>query len=215
MSEISCEYSPNLSLKRPYKNHKKLRTAFCFTDVFFCGFLRLERWNFEAQKHGFDRVDYVWYRNPAASVPDMFHVQARLAQMLGMLNMFQAFLYFFLLMDVSWRCHDDIMIYNDTSWYIMILYLYAVDMITVDNGCISQAQWKRTWWYLDVFGVSPNTGARFSGSCLNLPCHRVRSDLCGQTLFREPVWPTQPQPKQLRKKWCVQKGIAIGKNTYA
>eukprot|EP00434_Breviolum_minutum_P010848 symbB.v1.2.009564.t1/scaffold598.1/size183230/6 len=24
---------------------------------------------------GFDRVDYVWYRNPAASVPDMFHVQ--------------------------------------------------------------------------------------------------------------------------------------------
>jgi hypothetical protein len=29
----------------------------------------------EAKSYGFDRVDYVWYRNPAASVPDMFHVQ--------------------------------------------------------------------------------------------------------------------------------------------
>lgn len=28
-----------------------------------------------ARSYGFDRVDYVWYRNPAASVPDMFHVQ--------------------------------------------------------------------------------------------------------------------------------------------
>lgn len=30
----------------------------------------------EAQTFGFERVDYVWYRNPAASVPDLFHVQA-------------------------------------------------------------------------------------------------------------------------------------------
>eukprot|EP00913_Durusdinium_trenchii_P016901 g15889.t1 len=28
-----------------------------------------------AQTFGFERVDYVWYRNPAASVPDLFHVQ--------------------------------------------------------------------------------------------------------------------------------------------
>lgn len=26
-------------------------------------------------KHGFDRVDYILYRNPSASVPEMFHVQ--------------------------------------------------------------------------------------------------------------------------------------------
>ena len=27
------------------------------------------------QEHGFDRADYIWYRNPSMSVPDMFHVQ--------------------------------------------------------------------------------------------------------------------------------------------
>lgn len=32
----------------------------------------------EVNSLGFDRVDYVWYRNPSASVPDMFHVQVAL-----------------------------------------------------------------------------------------------------------------------------------------
>jgi len=27
------------------------------------------------RSHGFRRCDYIWYRNPAASVPEMFHVQ--------------------------------------------------------------------------------------------------------------------------------------------
>ena len=28
-----------------------------------------------ARERGFETVDYVWYRNPGASVPDVFHVQ--------------------------------------------------------------------------------------------------------------------------------------------
>ena len=30
---------------------------------------------YEATANGFKKVDYIWYRNPSASVPDLFHVQ--------------------------------------------------------------------------------------------------------------------------------------------